>query len=65
VSVMVPATDINGIDLTSVRASDVCIEAIEVWALTADGADGCGWVGPAGEIVPARAEEPAPGCARD
>jgi hypothetical protein len=61
---MVSATEITGIDLTSVRASNVCIQAIEVWGLTAEGADGCGWVGPAGEIVPPRAEDPVPGCAR-
>jgi hypothetical protein len=61
---MTPIGSVTRIDLVGMRADDVCFQAIEVWALAAEGADGCGWVGPDGQIVPARAEDPTPACPR-
>lgn len=62
VSFMVPADGASQVDLLDVRADALCIEAIEVWALSAPGPDGCAWVGPDGRVVPARASGAAPTC---
>lgn len=65
VSFMVPAGEVSQVDLLDVRASRLCIKAIEIWALSAEGAEGCGWVGSGGEIVAAREPEAPLRCPGD
>lgn len=62
VTFMVPAPDVSQVDLLDVRAPRLCIEAVEVWVLSAVGPGGCGWVGPGGEIVPAAGTGAGPRC---
>jgi hypothetical protein len=58
VTFMVPAPDVSQIQLIDVRAARLCIDAVEVWALSAAAPGGCAWVGPYGEAVPALAAGP-------
>ena len=64
-TVALAADRVGVVDLLDLRAERLCVEAIEVWALsvaTGDGAGGCAWVGPFGESVPARSTGSRPVC---
>jgi hypothetical protein len=49
VPVMLPTERVAQVDLLTIRAGRLCIESIEVRALSAVGS-GCAWVGPGGEL---------------
>ena len=51
---MLPVDRAGVVDLVEMPTERLCIEAIEVWALSAAGPDGCAWIGPGGEFRPVR-----------
>jgi hypothetical protein len=62
-TVVLPAERAAVVDLIDVRAGRLCVEAIEVWALSAADGEGCAWVGPHGESQPPRKDGTRPVCA--
>jgi len=62
VSFMLPTERVAQVELLDIRASRLCIESIELWALSAVGSDGCAWVGPGGELHRPRSGALRPDC---
>jgi hypothetical protein len=61
-SFLLPTARVFQVDLLDVRATRLCIESVELWALSAVGPDGCAWVGPFGELDAPRRAAPRPQC---
>jgi len=62
VSFLLPTKRVFEVDLFGIRADRLCIDSVELWALSAVGPDGCAWVGPFGELHPARRADSRPHC---